>query len=204
MLDEWSEDMENHIDNAVIVLDQSAAYDIICHVKLVEKLTILGCDRNAIEFVKSYLSNRNQTVTVESFQSDILDSGPMSVCQGSTMSGLLYMVYTLDYPLIHVEEVQNIKEYEESTAPKTTTFIDDSICKIRISKNKDDNNQQILQTLDKINDYMNSNSLVLNKEKSKVLVLTDNPDIRKYIQIPRFTQCFTNNYLFITIHPPFI
>ena len=40
---------------------------------------------------------------------------------------------------------------------------------------KDDqslHNKQIMDTLEKIKEYMNSNKLVLNKEKSKLLVLT--------------------------------
>ena len=184
MLDEWSEDLENHKNNAILILDQSAAYDIICHVKLVEKLKLLGFDRNSLEFIKSYLNNRDQTVTVESFQSDTLDSGPMSVCQGSTLSGIFYLIYTLDYPLIHVNKIQSTQQYEESNAPKTTTFVDDSICKIQITDNTTHNNNEIIKTLDKITNYMNSNSLVLNKDKSQLLIISENPEIKKGISIP--------------------
>ena len=120
MLDDWSEDYENHKSNAILVLDQSTTYDIICHVKLLEKLKIIGFDRNSVELFKSYKQNRNQTVTVESFQSETLDTN-----------------------------------------------------------NTNENNDNINKTLEKIIDYMNSNSLVLNKEKSKILIISENPDIKK-------------------------
>ena len=134
MLDDWATDLENGKENAILVLDQSAAYDVISHQKLIEKMKILGWDENAILYFQSYLENRKQSVTVDTFQSDTLNTGPLSVCQGSTLSGLLYLIYTLDYPLIRNERKLSIKEYDESTKPKTTTFVDDSICKIELPK----------------------------------------------------------------------
>ena len=181
MLDDWSESMERGENTTIMVLNQSAAYDVICHKKLVDKLKILGCDNNALQFFTSYLKGRRQTVTVDMFQSNVLETGPMSVCQGSTLSGLLYLVYTLDYSLIHMDKIPNIKEYDETKEPKTTTFVDDSIVKITMKDNINVHNQQIKETLDKINEYMNSNKLVLNTDKSKLLVITKNNEIRDRI-----------------------
>ena len=72
MLDEWAESMERGEDNTILILDQSAAYDVICHIKLIEKMKILGFDNNAIQFFKDYLCGRRQTVTVDTFQSETL------------------------------------------------------------------------------------------------------------------------------------
>ena len=183
MLDDWATDLENGKENAILVLDQSAAYDVICHHKLIEKMKILGWDENAILYFQSYLENRMQSVTVDTFQSDTLNTGPLSVCQGSTLSGLLYLIYTLDYPLIHNDRKLSIKEYDESTNPKTTTFVDDSICKIQLPKNNSDNNRIIKTTLDKITQYMNANSLVINQDKSKIMIISNNPKTRDNISI---------------------
>ena len=109
MLDDWAEGLEKGENNLVLVLDQSAAYDVICHKKLIQKLKLLGCDNNAINFFTDYLVDRQQTVTIETFQSDFLHSGPISVCQGSTLSGLLYLIYTLDYPLIFDQSTMKIE-----------------------------------------------------------------------------------------------
>ena len=38
MLDDWAEGLEKGENNLILVLDQSAAYDVICHVKLIQKL----------------------------------------------------------------------------------------------------------------------------------------------------------------------
>ena len=149
MLDEWAEGLEKGEDNCILILDQSAAYDMICHKKLLEQIKIIGCDTNEIEFFKDYLADRSQTTTVDTFQSDTLMTGPMSVCQGSTLSGFLYMIYTLDYPLIHSNKMLNIQEYDEMNQPKTTTFIDDSIVKILLDKDHSKNNKQVDDVLKK-------------------------------------------------------
>ena len=72
MLDEWAESLENGEDTTILVLDQSAVYDIICHRKLVEKLEILGCDAKTLRFFENYFNGRRQTVTVDTFQSGTL------------------------------------------------------------------------------------------------------------------------------------
>ena len=183
MIDKWSEALENGENQVILVLDQSAAYDIICHQKLIEKLKILGATNSTTEFFKDYLRNRLQTVTVEAFQSNTLDTGPLSVCQGSTLSGSLCLVYTLDYPLLHHKYQLNMKQYDKSNENKTTTFVDDSSIQIKIGTDTIENNALIKNSLDKIKMYMDSNSLVLNKDKSKLIVITNQPEIRNKISI---------------------
>ena len=183
MLDEWAEAIKRGEDNTILILDQSSAYDVICHQKLIEKMKILGFDNNAIQFFKDYLNRRRQMVTVDTFQSETLFTGPLSVCQGSTLSGLLYLIYTLDYPLLFFEKKISIEEYNVTTKPKMTTFVDDSIVKIRMEDDQTRHNEQIKTTLTKITDYMNSNSLVLNEDKSKMLVLTKTNSIRDNIKL---------------------
>ena len=146
-------------------------------------MKILGFDRKSLEYFKDYLKERQQTVTVETFQSDTLMSGPISVCQGSTLSGLLYLIYTLDYPLIHSSKIQTMKEYNLSEKPRTTTFVNDSSVKIHLGPNKDDHNLTITNVLHKITDYMNSNSLKLNQDMSNILIISNNPEIRDNITI---------------------
>ena len=183
MLDEWVESLERGESNTILILDQSAAYDVICHKKLIEKMSILGFDNNAIQFFKDYLHGRRQSVTVESFQSDKLYTGPLSVCQGSTLSGLLFLIYTLDYPLIFFDKNIPIEEYDVSIKPKTTTFVDDSIVKILLEDDQNQHNNQIKTTLAKITQYMNANSLVLNRDKTKMLVITNKNEIRENIKL---------------------
>ena len=72
-------------------------------------------------------------------------SGPMSVCQGSTLSGLLYLVYMLDYPLLFNPRILTIEEYDQSKEP---------IVKIEYKEYKQLQNKNIKEVLDKITDYI--------------------------------------------------
>ena len=137
-----------------------------------------------MKLFQSYLHQRTQKVIVDTFHSNELEIGPLSVGQGSTLSGLLYIIYTLDYPIIHQDKILTIPENIEDKKPKTTTFVDDSISRINITKDKTTNNNVIKAVLDDISDYMNSNRLVLNQDKSKMIVISQDDNVRQNIQIP--------------------
>ena len=51
--------------SAVCLLDQSAAYDLLCHKTLQEKLKIYNFDQSSTNWVMSYLGNKSQIVQVE-------------------------------------------------------------------------------------------------------------------------------------------
>ena len=184
MLDEWAYALEKGDDSAILILDQSAAFDIVWHPLLLKKMEILGFQQNTIKLFTSYLKDRRQRVLVDSFLSNELSIGPLSVCQGSTLSGILYIIYTLNYPLLNQASILPVHKYIEDKAPKTTTFVDDSNSRISLTKDKDNNNKIIKDELNKIQDYMNANRLVLNQEKSKILVITNDDKIRNEIKIP--------------------
>ena len=48
------------------MLDQTAAFDLVDHQLLQDKLAILGCTRNTIKWFRSYLEGRWFSVRVES------------------------------------------------------------------------------------------------------------------------------------------
>ena len=206
LLDDWVYDLEDGKNLAMLILDQSAAYDLISHPILIKKLRILGLDPHAIGYFTSYLENRSQKVVVDTFKSEEMFIGPLSVCQGSTLSGLLYLIYTLDLPLTNHNEVHKLPDDDKCKLPKTTTFVDDSTIKITLNDDHDQHNKQIKDTLDQLYDYMNANKLVLNQSKSKILIISNDNTIRDKIsiQIPGMikpikpTRTFT--YLGIPIH----
>jgi hypothetical protein len=48
-----------------MMIDLSAAFDMVDHPLLLEKLKLHGLDTSAVQWVKSYLTNRSQTVCVD-------------------------------------------------------------------------------------------------------------------------------------------
>ena len=79
MFDTWLEAAERQELSAVCLLDQSAAYDLLCHQTLKEKLQLYNFSTNAIERLMSYLGGRTQLVQVESKTSTPVDGGDHAV-----------------------------------------------------------------------------------------------------------------------------
>ena len=88
-------------------------------------MEILGFDQNAVRWFQSYLSDRFQVVSIEGQQSGHRKCSNNSTIQGSVLSGLLYLLYVLDYPLLfhHINHtpLENVK----CDNTNSMTFVDD-------------------------------------------------------------------------------
>ena len=86
-----------------LLLDQSAAYDLLDHPILLKKLELYNFDENSIRWFKSYLSNRSQAVQVETKQSSLEDLDDHAAPQGSVLGGTLFIINENDFPACRVE-----------------------------------------------------------------------------------------------------
>ena len=64
--------MEKKQLTGVCFLDLSAAFDIVDHPLLLQKLKLYGFAEDSLGWVESYLSGRNQTVYIEGIHSKVL------------------------------------------------------------------------------------------------------------------------------------
>ena len=165
------ESLSSGNDAALLILDQSKAYDIIQHSILLDKLRILGFKNQSLNLVKSFLLNRKQYVQVQGKDSDILLSGHTSVIQGSTLSGILFLIHILDMPYIHHTIIHKPREYKLCPKPNTKTFIDDSL--VKVNEEQDiPIEQTIKNTMDLIEEYTSANKLCLNPQKTQIMLIT--------------------------------
>ena len=134
--------------------------------------------------------------------SDELHIGPMLVIQGSTLSCLLYLVYILGLPTLYHKIRPTVEQQEKCSNPSPTTFVDDTV--ITLELHSQTTNQQTLENcFDTMKTYMSANRLHINPDKTTLLVLTKNPDIRKQLHLPTDKKTVvpskSHKYLGITV-----
>ena len=114
LTDMWLEAAEMTELSGACMIDQSAAYDLLCHMILQEKLGLYNFDQGSISWIMSYLSNRTQAVQVESKVSNFLECGDHGVPQGSILGGLLHVINSNDFPDCH-EEGESVVYVDDDT-----------------------------------------------------------------------------------------
>ena len=91
------EDAEHKELSAALLLDLSAAFDIVDHDILIKKLETYNFSEESVEWFRSYLDSRVQTVQVESKFSDPEPLGDYGVPQGSILGPLIFIIFNNDF-----------------------------------------------------------------------------------------------------------
>lgn len=150
----------------VLYTDFSKAFDRVNHAVLLRKLRTFGLPSNLVNWISSYLSNRNQFVKLGSAESRnfMVSSG---VPQGSHLGPLLFLLFINDLPSIATDDTL------------ISMFADD----VRIAKTiRSPNDALILQaTINRLKDWCSSNDLHLNLNKCAVLTLHKSRSWSRYL-----------------------
>ena len=98
MYDFWIKGAENTELSAALLLDLSAAFDVVDHFILLEKLKLCNFSPKTVRWFKSYLENRKQVVVVESMLSDPKEVGEQGIPQRSLLGPILFLIFYNDFP----------------------------------------------------------------------------------------------------------
>ena len=150
-----------------IYIDLSKAFDTLIHDILLDKMSFYGVNGVAKKLLKSYLTQRQQIVEYNGFQSDSLEI-KTGIPQGSVLGPFLFSVYINDMPLC--TDMFNMIMY----ADDTTLFCD-------INSIPDDEHS-LNAELSKITDWLAANKLSLNASKTKFMVFHSD---KKTVQYPK-------------------
>ena len=111
MYDGWLQAVESGQLAGVCLLDMSAAFDVVDHELLAEKLSLYGFDDESLEWVTSYLGGRSQCVLIEGCLSKLLPVN-VGVPQGSILGPLFYTLFTNELPEVIHEQLQQQEQGE--------------------------------------------------------------------------------------------
>ena len=125
---DWMTAMDNNTQIDAILLDFAKAFDKVPHLRLLSKLASYGITGNTQNWIKYFLSNRKQRVSVNGALSDITDV-TSGVPQGSVLGPVLFLLY--------------INGIDGNIKSSIGLFADDSIIYRKISSKTD---HEILQT----------------------------------------------------------
>ena len=181
MFDVWLEAFDKDDVTAVIMLDLSAAFDVVDHIILLEKLKIYGFEMKEILWMKSYLTERKQQVYVDGALSESLDL-QAGVPQGSILGPLLYIIFTNDLPEVIHDHLSTNNTYFNTNCKSCGSiccFADDSTYS-RSDKNVENIKEDINQKFQDITMYMAKNKLVLNSDKTHLLIMTSDKMHKKH------------------------
>ena len=149
----------------LLLLDLSAAFDTVDHMVLLQRMSSkFGIKGDALNWFRSYLSDRSQTVYVNGATSDNYDV-VCGVPQGSVLGPILYLMYTSPIGDILRSHGMNFHLYADDT-------------QIYVSFNYKDQNDleqvksRVEACLVDIMNWMSENKLMLNTDKTELLILS--------------------------------
>ena len=128
-LHELSKSNDERIQTDIIIMDFAKAFDKVPHRHLLYKLEYYGITGTTLDWIRTFLTDRTQTVALEGVESNKVPV-TSGVPQGTVLGPILFLIYINDFP-----------EYIKHS--KLRLFADDSIIYNNIKNTKDAQNLQL-------------------------------------------------------------
>ena len=153
---DWYMNLDRKMFNLVVLIDLKKAFDTVDHQILLKKLELYGIKGQALSFLESYLSNRNQKCQIQGSVSSekLIKCG---VPQGSILGPLFFLLYINDLP--QCLDKTKPRLFADDT---NLTVSGDSITDLETAVNSD---------LEKLRKWLIANKLSLNVAKTEFMLI---------------------------------
>ena len=173
--------LDNRRGVYLVLLDLSAAFDTIDHTILLDRLRVnVGVHGNALQWLKSYLTERYQSVVIKGQSSKTVKLS-FGVPQGSVLGPKLFTVYSA--PIANICRKHNVDHH---------MYADDTQLYLSFNLNIPGDQIEILHRIEtcivEIRDWMTLNKLKLNEDKTEFLVIAS-PHHRPKVSVQRIQVC---------------
>ena len=169
MYDRWVSAAAAGQVSGVVLLDLSAAFDLVEPEILLKKLRIYGLDESFITWIESYLTHRHQAVWIDHCLSDFLPC-EVGVPQGSNLGPLFFLIFYNDLPYTLDCDLD--------------VFADDSTM-TETGKDVHEIGEKLTSEASKVTQWMLENKLKLNADKTHLLIVGTQERLRTLPELPR-------------------
>ena len=174
----WLEAIEQGDMAGVCMIDMSAAFDVVDTQILLEKLKLYGLDRNAIQWIWSYLTFRSQSVYIEGSMSSLLPL-EAGVPQGSILGPLFFTIFTNELPEVVHGDNCPLKDVEGGEIFNTQCqecggvccYADDSTYSVQ-GNDPVELSSKLSEKYVALADFLTANKLKVNDDKTHLLVMS--------------------------------
>ena len=181
MYDGWVQAVESEQIAGVVMLDMSAAFDLVDHELLLHKLCEYGFEKNSLGWIKSYLDGRKQCVVINGSLSKMLPVNT-GVPQGSILGPLLYTIFTNELPEIIHNQAEQVLDHHQGgvgwpayhlaneESGSLCCYADDSTRTCTATR-PSDLSRNLSEKYNTVAEFMRNNKLKLNDDKTHLLIM---------------------------------
>ena len=156
MVEKWLKALDNSELVGVVLVDFRKAFDLVDHNILMKKLELYKFNQISLNWFRSYLSDRKQTVSFKNIAS-ARETVKYRVPQGSILGPLLFLLFINDLPL--------------HTKVKIELYADDATL-YEINRSEEETERKLQLAIKELARWCKQNGMIINTEKTKAMLVT--------------------------------